>query len=83
MSENRAGGQYITLWEAEKMMTNMLKDYEREMVGPRHLETQGSIAELKGLVQQGSGMAKLAGALGSIAAVLWIVMQIVHAATSK
>lgn len=79
MQENRPGGNFITLYEAEKLMTNMLKDYEREVVGPRHDQTQGSIAEIKELVQQGTGMLKLGGVLISVTALVWIVMQIVHA----
>lgn len=77
--ESRPGGTYVTLYEAEKLMTTMLKEYEREVVEPRHAETQTSLGEISRLVQQGSGMVKLAGALGSIAAVVWIAMQIAHA----
>lgn len=79
MPDSRPGGGYITLYEAEKLMTAMLKEYEREVVEPRHAETQTSLGGIKDLVQQGLGMVKLAGVLSSIAAVVWIVMQIVHA----
>lgn len=77
--ENRPGAAYITLYEAEKLMTTMLKDYEREIVEPRHRETHGELSEIKDLVQQGSGMLKLGGALASLAAVVWIFLQIVQA----
>lgn len=78
-----SGGEYITRYEADKLMTEMLRDYEAKIVNPRHAETQGSIAEVKNLIQQATGMGKLAGFLGSCAAVFWIVMQIVHAVNQK
>lgn len=77
------GGQFITLYEAEKMTLKMLGDYERDVVSPRHRETQDGqtaikkdVAEVKELIQQGTGAVKLAGILGSLASVLWIVLQI-------
>jgi hypothetical protein len=79
VTENRPGGEYITRYEAEKLMTIMLKEYERDIVEPRHKETQGSLAGIGELIQQGFGMLKLAGALGSIAATVWIVIQIKQA----
>ncbi len=79
MPQIRAGGEYVTLYEAEKLMNAMLKDYEREVVQPRHEETQGSIGELKSLVQQGSGMLKLGGFMLSVASLVWIVVQIKEA----
>lgn len=72
----RNGGEYVTLYEAEKMMTNMLKEYEREVVSPRHRETQDSIGEIKDLMSQGSGMLKLGGFMLSLASLVWIVIQI-------
>ena len=41
------GGQLITLWEAERMMGEMLAKYEGKVVQPRHEETQGSLDDLK------------------------------------
>lgn len=79
MPTTRLGGEYITLYEAEKMMTNMLKDYEREMVQPRHRETQAAIGEVKSIIQQGSGMLKLGGFLLSLASLVWIVIQVKQA----
>lgn len=70
------GGEYITVYEADKMMTHMLKDYERDVVEPRHRETQNDLAEIKNLVQQGSGAAKLGGAMLTVASIIWIVIQI-------
>lgn len=67
---------YILRWEAEKMMANMLDDYEAKKVEPRHRETQSELAEIKSIVQQGRGMMRLAGWIGSIAGVIWIVLQI-------
>ena len=70
---------YILRWEAEKMMATMLDDYETKKVDPRHKETQGELAEIKSIVQQGRGMMRLAGWIGSIAGVVWIVIQIRNA----
>lgn len=70
------GGQYITLYEAEKMMKTMLSDYEKDIVEPRHVETQSSLQGIKDLIQQGTGAVKLAGVLGSLASLLWIALQI-------
>jgi predicted lysophospholipase L1 biosynthesis ABC-type transport system permease subunit len=76
------GGQFITLYEAKELMVSMLADYESKIVNPRHLETQNALKDIQTLIQQGSGAVKLAGVLGSVASVLWIILQIVHATKS-
>lgn len=73
------GGQYVTLYESEKLMTEMLKSYEHDTVEPRHRETQGELADIKKIVSEGRGMMRLAGWIGTIAGVVWIVIQITHA----
>ena len=70
------GGQFVTLYEAEKMMTEMLKVYEKETVEPRHRETQSELADIKEIASEGRGMMRLAGWIGSIAGVVWIVVQL-------
>ena len=60
------------------MITAGLKEYEREVVEPRHKETQGELASIKNLIQQGSGALKLGGISLSIASFIWIVLQIMH-----
>lgn len=71
--------EFIKHWEAEKLMTNMLKEYERDVIEPRHAETQGDLAEIKALTQQGRGMLRLAGWVGTLAGIVWIVIQITQA----
>lgn len=73
---NGHGGQFVTLFEAKELMTGMLKEYEREVVEPRHRETQDALADIKGIVQKGKGAAWLAGGLAGLASVCWIVIQI-------
>lgn len=73
------GGELITLYEARIMMDAMLKNYEREVVEPRHKETQDSIGELKGLVQQGKGMRNLGAFLLTLGSIAWIAIQITQA----
>lgn len=58
------------------MMISMLAEYESKKVEPRHKETQGELAEIKEIVQQGRGMMRLAGWAGTIASIVWIVIQI-------
>ena len=87
-NEERRGGEFITRYEAQNMTTEALKTYEREVVAPRHLETQTSLRlisaenqEIKSMVSEGKGMRRLAGWLGAAAATLWIALQIAHAIT--
>jgi hypothetical protein len=80
-SEERRGGEFITRYEAEGMTTEALRRYEREVVEPRHVETQRDLGDIKKLVQQGSGMVKLGAILASAASILWIVLQIARAVT--
>lgn len=65
------------------MITAGLKEYEREVVEPRHRETQSELSAIKNLIQQGSGALKLGGISLSIASFVWIVLQIVHHVGSK
>ena len=44
------GGQLVTLFEAKELMLKMLTEYERDVVNPRHLETQGDLADIKKIV---------------------------------
>lgn len=80
---NGHGGQFVTLFEAKELMTEMLKDYEREIVEPRHRETQRDLAEIKGIMQGGKGAVYFGGILSGCAGIFWIVVQIVHALGAK
>ena len=70
--------KYLTESEVRVLVTGELKTYEREVVEPRHRETQGELGEIKSLVQQGSGAMKLAGFIVSLGGFVWICLQIIH-----
>ena len=63
------------------MIIEGLKEYERSVVEPRHRETQGELANIKGLIQQGKGAMRLGGYTLSAASLLWIVLQVIHHVT--
>lgn len=69
----------ISRLEAENMMSGMLKQYEKETVEPRHKETQGELAEIKEIVQQGRGMLRLGTWIAGLMALVWVVVQIKQA----
>lgn len=73
------GGEHITRYEAEKLMTEALKQYEREVVAPRHRETQHALEEIADLVQQGAGAKKVGSVIVAIIGIIWIVLQITEA----
>lgn len=71
----------LTMDKVKLMIIEGLKEYERAVVEPRHSETQKELAAIKNLIQQGRGALTLGGGLLSLASAVWIVLQIVHAAT--
>ena len=73
----------VTEDRVKVMITAGLKEYEREVVEPRHRETQGELTTIKNLIQQGSGALKLGGISLSIASFIWVVLQIVHHVQGK
>lgn len=73
------GGEHITRYEAEKLMTEALKQYEREVVAPRHRETQEALEEITDLVQQGAGAKKVGSVIVAFIGIIWIVLQITEA----
>lgn len=75
----KTGGEYVTVYEAEKMIAQFLKDYEKEVVEPRDIRNVTKLENIERIVQQGSGAMKAAGALLSLASLVWIVIQIIHA----
>lgn len=68
----------VTEDKVNLMISAALKAYEREVVEPRHKETQNSLDDIKRLVQQGSGAVKLGSALMGLGGFVWIVLQIMH-----
>ena len=67
------------------MIIDGLKEYERNVVEPRHRETQtdlasinGELATIRGIVQQGKGALSLGGYMLSLASLTWLVLQIIH-----
>lgn len=68
--------EYITEDRARLLMVEMFKEYEREVIAPRHAETQGELGEIKAIVNKGKGAMYFAGCLTGIASLLWIVLQI-------
>lgn len=67
---------YQTKAEVQLLISEGLKEYEQNVVEPRHRETQGDLADIKTMVSEGRGMMRLAGWIGSIAGLVWIVIQI-------
>ena len=47
--------QFISEDRCQNMINETLKDYERQIVEPRHKETQGELGEIKTIVSQGRG----------------------------
>lgn len=70
------GGENVTRYEAEKLMTQMLQDYETKVVVPRHEETQSSLTEIKNIMQRGIGAAWFASIVASGIGIWWVVVQI-------
>jgi hypothetical protein len=68
----------ITEDRVKIMITDGLKEYEREVVEPRHVETQRELDIIKRLIQQGSGAVKFGSLCISAASLIWIVLQIIH-----
>lgn len=84
--KERRGGELVTRWEAERIVTTMLEEYERKVIAPRHKETQDDLLEVKkttsetrDLLSEGRGMKRLASVLLSAAGGLWLIVQIIHA----
>ena len=48
------------------MIIEGLKEYESRVIEPRHQETQGELAAIMNLIQQGKGARILAGGLGCL-----------------
>lgn len=71
-----AGGDYITEDRARLIMVDMFKDYETEIITPRHAQTQGKLADIEAIVNKGKGAIMLASAIISVGGFLWIVLQI-------
>jgi hypothetical protein len=72
-------GEYVTEDKARLIVVDMLKDYEREVIVPRHAETQSELGEIKGIVNKGKGAALLASAVMSVGGFIWIVLQVKQA----
>ena len=70
--------KYLTESEVRVLVTGELKTYERDVVEPRHKETQSELGEIKKLIQQGSGAMKLAAFTVSLGGFVWTVLQIIH-----
>ena len=68
----------ITEDKVKLMIIEGLKEYENRVIEPRHKETQGELAAIKNLIQQGKGARILAGGLLSLGSAIWIVLQIAH-----
>ena len=68
----------ITEDRVKIMIIAGLEKYEKEVVQPRHEETQSELGEIKKLVQQGSGAMKLAAFTVSLGGFVWTVLQIIH-----
>lgn len=75
----QSGQEFISKYEAEQMIAKFLKEYEKDTVEPRHKETQSDLKDIKEMVQEGRGMMRMAGWIGSAAGLVWIVVQIKQA----
>ncbi len=68
--------EYITREGAELMFTQMLAEYEKQTVEPRHRETQRSLQEVLTLVSRGKGWRDATTVIFAAAGVFWTCVQV-------
>jgi hypothetical protein len=68
--------KYVTDAEVRNMITEGLKDYEKEVVEPRHKETQADLTDIKALINKAQGAF---WAVGGAFTIIFTIFKIVEA----
>lgn len=77
MGDHEDGFQ--TKAQVQVLIAAGLQSYEERVVEPRHKETQKSLTDIQALVQQGLGIMKFCGILGTVIGIAWVLFQIKYA----
>lgn len=70
--------QFISEDRCQNMINQTLKDYERQVVEPRHRETQGELSEIKAIVSQGRGAIWTMGILFTVVMAAFEIYRVAH-----
>jgi hypothetical protein len=78
-SQNNSGDSPVSEWRVLVLITEALKDYEREVVAPRHRETTQQLAKIANALTEEKGIKKFAAwVIPLVIAVLSLAAEIMR-----